>query len=190
MRIVGTLVALVAVVGCSDSQPPTTAAVEPAPAPASNEEAIRAVAERFLASIVQGDAAEATRWLTPAAAERTAREPDLMAPLGFQVSSLEIGTVRVLSDVEAAAQCWLAEPGAETPEEVCCLLKRVDAGWRVCGIACDASAGESPVVIGFEPPPKTAPGPSRNRDDRGNWVAGEPASPAARTAAAESSVAR
>lgn len=159
MKAKTALASLALLAGCAGSEPPIAEAdraAEPSAAP-TDEQTIRSVAERFLSSVVGGDASEAMRWLTPLAAERAAADPAVMAPLGFAVSAMEVVDVRVLSDFEAAAQCWLTEAGVDEPEEVCCLLKRGQQGWRVCGIACDAGPGRPPAVISFEPAAPGAP---------------------------------
>lgn len=174
-------VLLASLAGCSGGDAPTTPVVAKAAVktPSANE-AIRVAAERFLSSVVAGDADEAMRWLTPAAANRAAQDPSIMAPLGFEVRSLEVGDVRLVSEREAAAQCWLTEPGADDPEEVCCLLKLGTEGWRVCGLACETEEGKPPAVIQFEQPA----GGNRPRRVENPQFVDSAATPNVRTAAA------
>ena len=127
--------------------------------PTWKDEAIRAATERFLTSILRGDSSEAMRWLTPTAAARAASDPTVLGTLGLQVRSLEVAEVRLISEEEAAAQCLLSEAGSENAEEICCLLKRREEGWRICGLACDAGPDAPPALINFEasPNPPTQP---------------------------------
>ena len=164
MKVLSLLLLSVMTIGCSGGDAPSlqSKSAESTTATAAVEdEAIRAASERFLTSILRGDASEAMRWLTPRAAERAASDPTVLATLDFQVSSLEVGEVRRLSAEEAAAQCLLSEAGSDSSEEVCCLLKRSKAGWRVCGLACDAGPNSAPAMINFEPTPEATGNPAQ-----------------------------
>ncbi len=185
MRISTLLLLSVLAIGCSGGDAPPTTADSSAPAASTKtasveDEAIRAATERFLTSILQGDASEAMRWLTPAAASRAASDPTVLATLGLQISSLEVGEVRRISEEEAAALCLLSEPGSETTEELCCLLKRGEEGWRVCGLACDAGPSSPPALINFEASPPPAARPAQRNPQ---FVADPPALAPQRTAA-------
>lgn len=153
--MVGCLAALLAV-GCSQNETqPTAVATKLGETGASNRQAEQAAGDasrRFLECVVRGDSQGASAWLTQNAAKRVAADPSVLVPLGFQVESLQIDSVRLLSEGEAAAECLLKESSAAEPERVCCLLKREASAWRVCGMACDAGADAPPVVISFEDP--------------------------------------
>lgn len=184
MRISTLLLLSVFAIGCSGGDAPNETAASSSQAAVTTasveDEAIRAAAERFLTSLLRGDASEAMRWLTPSAAERAASDPTVLATLDLQVNSLEVGEVRLISEDEAAAQCLLSEAGSETAEEVCCLLKRSDEGWRICGIACDTGPDTPPVLINFEAAPAS---PAQPAQENPQYVADPPADSLQRTAA-------
>jgi len=108
---------------------------------------IAKVAADFLDAVVQGDTQRATQLLTPKAIARfkatdlSFASPELGAP------EFKIGEVRRLSDTGAAANCQLTYE--QRHEEMVCLLRLVDSGWRVAGIALEIEPG-NPVSIDFE----------------------------------------
>ena len=146
------LAATILAAGCSESPtPPTAAAAKPATkaVPAPSNEPVAASAETFMRAILSGDKASAAKLLTSRAASRYAADPSVLTSMGMQVAQVNVGEVRLLDEDEAAVQCLVTEAGATEAQELCCLLKREPAGWRVCGLACDAGDGE-PAVISFE----------------------------------------
>lgn len=165
------LVALSAAGGCSPSDAPTPRATASAARSAgiSPDEAldpaaarpIAAAADSFMRGVLAGDAAQAAGLLTTTASKRYAADPTILQSFGMQVERFAVGEVRLLSPAEAAAQCLVTEKGAPAPQELCCLLKLEAAGWRVCGLACDAPGSVEPAVINFEDPPGSATPPQR-----------------------------
>lgn len=153
-----------AVVGCSQeptrSAPQARTASPVTAAPAGSEREIATAAESFMRSILAGDATQAARMLTAKAAQRYAADRSVLPAMGMRVEQLAIGEVRLLNAQEAAAQCLVTEAGTEAAQELCCLLKRESAGWRVAGVAANA-ADESPTVISFEGDPPAPAVPSQ-----------------------------
>lgn len=161
-------------VGCSDSQSTQNATAARGPSAISSDNghvyfdpAVADSADKFMRAILSGDSAGAARLLTAKAAQRYAMDPSVLTPMGMQVERLEVGEVRMLDIDQAAAQCLVTVPGTSEPQELCCLLKRGSAGWRVCGMACE-TADQDTTVISFE----DAPEPSD-----GQFVEGENQSP-------------
>ena len=177
--------ALITLAGCSQSEPSgatakeTNSSIENNNSTTSSKSTSQAEAEvkksttAFLQSVVRGDAQTAAQWLTPLAAQRAAADPSVLAPLGFQVESLQVSEVRIVSEFEAAAECLLKEYGSNEPESVCCLLKLDSSGWKVCGMACDAGPGEPPVLISFE----HEMSPNSESGDSGEFVGGNSNTP-------------
>ena len=154
------LLSVLVLFGCSKNDKPIPRAKqEKSKASSDHERAVRQTTQAFMGSVVRGDALDATKWLTPLAILRARSDPNFFAPLGFSLESLEIKEVRLISDFEAAAECELTEPGSQLAEVVCCLLKRSEVGWRVCGMACDAGPNNPPVVISFEHEPQPIANP-------------------------------
>ncbi|QDV72763.1 hypothetical protein [Botrimarina mediterranea] len=157
---------LVVASGCSQSEPgqpamtkkaqpagtfqPATGVVQQAPPldPAVAK-AIGSSAETFMRAILAGDTGSAMTLLTAKATERCQADPSALTPMGMDVEQLVVGEVRLLSEAEAAAQCLVTERGASASQELCCLLKLEESGWRVCGLACDTGDG-SATVVSFE----------------------------------------
>ncbi len=114
--------------------------------------AVAVSAETFMRAILSGDSTGAAQLLTTKAAKRYAADPSVITPMGMRVERLQIGEVRMLGEDEAAAQCVVNEVGTESAQELCCLLKREQAGWFVCGLACNTAAGTA--VVSFEEGPE------------------------------------
>jgi len=151
--------------GCSQSepgQPALTNKAQPAgtfqaatevmqakPLDPATAKAIGSTADTFMRAILSGDKARATTLLTAKATQRCQADPNALTPMGMDVERLAVGEIRLLSEVEAAAQCLVTERGVTAPQELCCLLKLESGVWRVCGLACDTGDG-SATVVSFE----------------------------------------
>lgn len=136
-------------VGCSQEAPqPAPRASVASPAPKSDPQIAQA-AEVFMRAILAGEAPKASGLLTAKAAQRYAADRSILPAMGMQVAQLTVGEIRRLNADEAAVQCLVTEAGTEAPQELCCLLKRESAGWRVAGVAATA-ADDSASVISFE----------------------------------------
>ena len=135
------------------------------------------VASDFLDAIVHGDTQRATKLLTPRAIARfeatdlSFASPELGAP------NYKVGEVRRLSETGAAVNCQLSYD--EGQDEMVCLLRLVDSGWRVAGIALEIEPG-NPISIDFE-----RLGPSSQPQAKEGQFVDQPdaAAPAPRTAA-------
>lgn len=170
----------VVLVGCSkgpetaakrsiDSNQQTTTQAASDLTPAANDPKVVAakreigeVSGQFMKAILLGDASGASRWLTPAATQRVAADPSVLTPLGIAVETLKLGEVRLISPSESAAEWVVNEAGSEKEQQIGCLLKLCEAGWRVCGMACDAGPDQAPALISFEyAVPAATPSPNR-----------------------------
>ncbi|TWT47727.1 hypothetical protein [Botrimarina hoheduenensis] len=166
--------------GCGQPVPataPQAATVAPTgPAAVATTSELRVAAERFVAALLSGDAAGASRWLTPTAAQRVATEPDLLASVGPSELALEIAEARLVDTDQGVVQCLLTPTGEGQTEELLCLLRRGSNGWRVFGLAWDSGLGAEPRVLQFEPADET-------EATAGQYVEAPATRPAARTAA-------
>lgn len=158
LPILSVLSVAVVAIGCSES--PTPSGVAETSTSATSETvrvdpAVASSAEAFMRAILSGDSSVAAKLLTKKATQRFASDPTVLSSMGMRFEQLEIGEVRMLDADEAAAQCFVIEPGVDAPQELCCLLKREPAGWRVCGMAADIE-GANPTVINFEEAPESA----------------------------------
>ena len=90
--------------------------------------------------------------LTPEAMQRIVQSGKQFAPPGLESATFRIGEVRSPSDDQAIVQCVLTDSSEGQPhsEEMCCLLRKVENDWRVCGIAYGTTADKPWTLTDFE----------------------------------------
>jgi hypothetical protein len=111
------------------------------------------VAHDFLSSVLKGDTRRASDCLTPVAIQRLVESGKQFAPPGIDSATFRIGDVRKPSDDRALVQCFLTGADAQgqtRSEEMCCLLRHVDAQWRISGIAFSTGPNRPPTIFDFE----------------------------------------
>jgi hypothetical protein len=109
-------------------------------------------AYEFLDAVLKGDTQRASAKLTPQAMQRIVTSGKQFAPPGLETASFKIGEVRSPSQDQAVVQCVLTDAVDGTPhsEEMCCLLRKVDNDWRVCGIAYGTTPDKPWTLSDFE----------------------------------------
>jgi hypothetical protein len=104
-------------------------------------------------AVLKGDSQRASARLTPTAMQRIVASGKQFQPPGWQTASFKITQVRSPSADQAIVQCMLTDTAAGSPqstEEMCCLLRRVDNDWRVCGIAYGTGDNQTWTLNDFE----------------------------------------
>ena len=106
------------------------------PADLSNNPAAKAAAD-FLDALLKGDTQRASARLTPAAMQRIVSSGKQFSPPGLDNAAFRVVEVRSPSESQSIVLCQLSDLSAATPqtEEMCCVLRKVENDWRVCGIA-------------------------------------------------------
>jgi hypothetical protein len=106
----------------------------------------------FLDAVLKGDTQRASARLTPEAMQRIVQSGKQFSPPGLETATFKIGEVRSPSEDQAIVQCVLtdASQGAPHSEEMCCLLRKVENDWRVCGIAYGTTPDKPWTLTNFE----------------------------------------
>ena len=126
-------------------------------APAASQKADgpdRAVFD-FLEAVRTGNDDKAAKMLTPLARQKVAEQHLVVAPQGTDTARFEVGAVQLLPpDGARVTVKWsdLDESGKRRTDEVMWMLRRVDEGWRVAGVAAPVFEGEPPLLLNFEDP--------------------------------------
>ena len=84
--------------------------------------------------------------------QRIVQSGKQFAPPGLESATFKIGEVRSPSEDQAIVQCVLTDSSEGQPhsEEMCCLLRKVENDWRVCGIAYGTTADKPWTLTNFE----------------------------------------
>ena len=149
-------------IGCNSGSSPDEsghAAVQGAGNAAAqpNTDAIAGAATDFLDAVLKGDSQRASARLTPQAIQRISASEMPFNPAGLETATFRIGQIKTPSLDQAVVQCVLTDnTAAEKPEEMCCLLRRVESDWRVSGIAYGNAADRPWTLLDFETGQSTA----------------------------------
>jgi hypothetical protein len=109
----------------------------------------------FLEAVRTGNDEKAAKMLTPLAREKVAEQHMVVAPPGSDTARFEVGQVQTLGDDGARVSIkWtdLDETGKPHSDEVLWMVRRVDEGWRIAGVAAPVFEGEPPLLLNFEDP--------------------------------------
>ncbi|MCC7474366.1 MAG: hypothetical protein IT425_03155 [Pirellulales bacterium] len=117
-----------------------------------NSSPVAMAAHDFVEAVVKGDTQRASARLTPEAIQRIVSSGKPFAPTGMETATFKLGEIRTASDTQAIVQCVLTDHSEATPhnEEMCCLLRKVDNDWRVCGIAYGTDPNKPWTLTDFE----------------------------------------
>jgi hypothetical protein len=143
--------------GQSGNHPPATVATDAKPVPAAGQQGDgpdRAVFD-FLEAVRTGNDDKAAKMLTPLARQKVAEQHLVVAPQGTDTAHFEVGQVQLLApDGARVSVKWsdLDEKGKRRTDEVLWMLRRVEEGWRVAGVAAPVFEGEPPLLLNFEDP--------------------------------------
>jgi hypothetical protein len=115
------------------------------------------VVTEFLNAMKTGNDGVAAGLLTATAREETAKHSLAVQPPGSPTAEYEISEGQLSEDDETVAQvgCLWTEKdpqGADHTEEVVWVLKKVQEGWRVFGMATQMPTRQEPVFFNFEDP--------------------------------------
>jgi len=157
--IVGPL-ALGAGCGKSDSAPPAASATEaaaaaPAPAAGPKTASPELAVTEFLEAVRTGSDKRASQMLTPLAREKVAEQNMVVAPPGSDTAKFEIGQVeRLGEDGARVITKWtdMGDNGQQRTDEVIWMVRLVNEGWRIAGVAAPVFEGEPPLLLNFEDP--------------------------------------
>jgi len=117
-----------------------------------NSSPMAKAAYEFLDAVLKGDTQRASAKLTPTAMQRIVASGKQFAPPGLETASFKIGEVRSPSQDQAIVQCVLTDTSEGTPhsEEMCCLMRKVEDDWRICGIAYGTTPDRPWTLSDFE----------------------------------------
>lgn len=109
----------------------------------------------FLEAVRKGNDEVAASLLTPLARQKTEELDLIVAPPGSDTASFSIDGVEQITDVEShVASRWSdVDPEGEThTDEILWILRRVDSGWRIAGMATKLLDFKVPLLLNFEDP--------------------------------------
>jgi hypothetical protein len=161
--ILGALILVVAVAGCSSESPTEPTASAPtagaSATPTTYADPAAQVAHEFLDAVVKGETDRANSLLTPLAIERiTASGKPFQLP-GLANDTFRVGQVRRPAPDKAFVQCTGTDrtaPDKAVQEEFCWLMQLVDQDWRIGGISYSAGPQQTLMIYSFENPEKGA----------------------------------
>jgi hypothetical protein len=109
-------------------------------------------------AVIEGNSQAASALLTPQAMERIIAMNTPFNPSGLQSATFQLGEIRTPAQDQAIVQFLLTDSSATspTPEEGCCLLKKVANEWRVSGIAYGLGPNQPWTLNDFETGQSTA----------------------------------
>lgn len=122
-------------------------------------EAVRTVVREFLTAIQQGNPEKAQSRLTPLTREKTKEMGIDVAPPGSATAKFEIGEVEFKGNTGAyVATKWIDDNGAgqKRTDDVVWMVRRVEEGWRICGLGAKVFEDQPPLFLNFEDPQEMA----------------------------------
>jgi hypothetical protein len=145
--------------GCG--QQPSMAPATGAAAPSAGQAGIDSPAhtvQMFLAAIRKCDDAEAGRWLTKLALQKTTELKMSIAPPGSQTAQFEVGEVEMVEGGAHVASTWsdLDADGNRQKEPIVWVVAKEPEGWRICGLATTLFEEKLPIVLNFADPEEMA----------------------------------
>jgi len=109
----------------------------------------------FLEAVRVGNNDQANKMLTPLARQKLAEHHMVAAPPGSTTAKFELGEIQYLSDDGARVVIkWtdMDENNKPRTDQVIWMVRKVEEGWRVAGVAAPIFEGEPPVLLNFEDP--------------------------------------
>jgi hypothetical protein len=155
-----TLICIVGVLaGCG--QQSGTNSPAGAGAPSAGQAAVDSPAhtvQMFLTAIRNSDDAEAGRWLTKLALQKTTELKMSIAPPGSETAEFEVGEVELVEGGAHVASTWsdLDADGNRQKEPIVWVVAHEPEGWRICGLATTLFEEKLPIVLNFEDPEEMA----------------------------------
>ena len=109
----------------------------------------------FLDAVRAGSDEKASNMLTPLARKKVAEQHLVVAPPGSDTAKFELGSVQFLGDDGARVVIkWtdVDENNKPRTDQVTWMVRKVEEGWRIAGVAAPVFDGEPPVLLNFEDP--------------------------------------
>jgi hypothetical protein len=109
----------------------------------------------FLEAVRTGSDQKASNMLTPLARKKVAEQHLVVAPPGSDTAKFELGSVQLLGDDGARVVIkWtdVDENNKPRTDQVTWMVRKVEEGWRIAGVAAPVFEGEPPVLLNFEDP--------------------------------------
>ena len=109
----------------------------------------------FLEAVRTGNDEKASTMLTPLARKKVAEQHLVVAPPGSDTAKFALGEVQALGDDGARVIIkWtdLDENNKPRTDQVTWMVRKVEEGWRIAGVAAPVFEGEPPVLLNFEDP--------------------------------------
>ncbi len=108
----------------------------------------------FLTAVRKSDDAEAGRWLTKLALEKTTERKMAIAPTGSETAQFEVGAVEMVEGGAHVASTWsdVDADGNRQSEPIVWVVAKEPEGWRICGLATTLFEEKLPIVLNFEDP--------------------------------------
>lgn len=151
------LLAIVSITGCGGEASDEN---KPSPEKTDGDTAAKltgpaAAAYAFLDAARRGDDAGAMAMLTPIAREEIGKLKLNVAPAGSDTAKFVVGEVKNVSEeIAHVASRWtdVDREGKPQSHEMTWILRHVEEGWRVGGMATIVFEGEPPLLLNFEQP--------------------------------------
>jgi hypothetical protein len=114
----------------------------------------KGVMGEFLEAIRQGNDEKASELLTTPARQKTKEMEMAVAPPGSDTASFKILAVEIEGDEAQVGTDWtdLDADGQPRTDRIVWMMRKEEAGWRICGMATRVFADMPPVILNFEDP--------------------------------------
>jgi hypothetical protein len=108
----------------------------------------------FLEAVRAGDDGKAAGLLTPLARQKTAEMEMVVAPPGSETAKFEVLESEVIGAEAQVATDWtdLDTDGRPHTDRIVWMMRKVDDGWRISGMATRVFIDRPPIVLNFEDP--------------------------------------
>lgn len=150
------LVGLVALsmLGCGSESNQTAEATKENAAEAAPQSDPQSVVNHFLEAVKSGDDETAENLLTPTARKRTEEADLYVAPPGTPTAQFTVGECEVTGNEAEVFSTWtdVDNAGQAQTDRIVWVLKKVEQGWRIYGMATTVFPGEPPLILNFEDP--------------------------------------
>lgn len=109
----------------------------------------------FLNAVRTGNDKQASQMLTPLARKKVAEQHLVVAPPGSDTAKFELSDVQKVGEDGARVVIkWtdLDENNKPRTDQITWMVRKVDEGWRIAGVAAPVFDGEPPLLLNFEDP--------------------------------------
>jgi len=108
----------------------------------------------FLEAVRAGDDGKAAGLLTPLARQKTSEMEMVVAPPGSDTAKFEVLESEVIGAEAQVATDWtdLDADGRPHTDRIVWMMRKVEDGWRISGMATRVFIDRPPIVLNFEDP--------------------------------------